>query len=67
MNRFESLVNLGGASAELDRATEALAEAVAVARGAGATWSDIGDVLGVTKQTAWEKYWRVAGPSYHTA
>lgn len=38
---------------ELD---ELLAEAIAQARGAGLSWSEIGRALGVSKQAAWQLY-----------
>lgn len=45
------------ASARLRHAAEALvAELVAEARRAGATWSDIGETLGVSTQAAHQKY-----------
>lgn len=65
--RFEALVNVGAASLAATEADAALRESVVQARDAGATWREVGDALGVTKQTAWEKFWRDCGPTYHTA
>ena len=49
-----------GALRECRRAATALEKAmwqtVAVAREAGESWTAIGDALGVTKQTAWERF-----------
>lgn len=33
-----------------------LRAAVAAARAAGCSWTEIGDVLGVRRQSAWERY-----------
>ncbi len=49
------------AAARLRHASEALmAELVAEAREAGATWADIGETLGVSTQAAHQKYRYVA-------
>jgi hypothetical protein len=49
-----------GALRECRQAATALEKAmwqtVAAARNAGETWTTIGDALGVTKQTAWERF-----------
>jgi uncharacterized NAD(P)/FAD-binding protein YdhS len=49
-----------GALGECRRAATALEKAmtqtVAAAREAGQSWTAIGDALGVTKQTAWERF-----------
>jgi uncharacterized NAD(P)/FAD-binding protein YdhS len=49
-----------GALRECRRAATALEKAmtqtVAAAREAGQSWTAIGDALGVTKQTAWERF-----------
>lgn len=51
------------AAQRLRHAAEALvAELVAEARSDGATWSDIGETLGVSTQAAHQKYRWVAGP-----
>lgn len=34
---------------------------VAVSRDAGASWAAIGDALGVTRQSAWERYAEIVG------
>jgi hypothetical protein len=40
------------------------AQAVTTARGAGCSWREISDVLGVRKQSAWERHRRLqAAPS----
>jgi hypothetical protein len=45
--------------ARLVTATDkALREWVARARARGASWTDIGDALGTTKQAAWERFGR---------
>jgi len=38
------------------RTERELREAVAAARGVGATWKAIGKALGVTEQSAWERF-----------
>jgi hypothetical protein len=43
------------AALELSRAEERLGLAVRVARGAGASWSQVGDALGVTRQAAQQR------------
>ena len=52
------------AANRLRHATEALVtELVAAARADGATWADIGEVLGVSTQAAHQKYrWAAADP-----
>jgi hypothetical protein len=35
---------------------KAMTQTVAAAREAGQSWTAIGDALGVTKQTAWERF-----------
>jgi len=47
-------------AARRDRLESALAEAVRTARRNGRTWSQIGTMLGVTKQAAQRKYARLA-------
>lgn len=42
-----------GAATALEKA---MRQTVAAARDAGETWTTIGDALGVTKQTAWERF-----------
>ncbi len=41
---------------QFEEVNEALAQAVADARSRGLTWSQIGDILGVSKQEARQKY-----------
>ena len=48
------------ARARLAEAEADLRDAVEDARNAGASWERVGVALGVTKQTAWEKF----GPCY---
>ncbi len=59
--RGDGAVRLEAAN-RLRHATEALVtELVATARADGATWADIGEVLGVSTQAAHQKYrWAVA-------
>lgn len=59
--RGDGAVRLEAAN-RLRHATEALVtELVAAARADGATWADIGEVLGVSTQAAHQKYrWAVA-------
>lgn len=47
------LSNLASASAELD---ERLASCVGEARSVEATWEQIGQALGVTRQSAWQRF-----------
>lgn len=48
--------SIGEASARLDEARADLQRAVDQARERGSSWSAIGAELGITKQTAWEKF-----------
>ena len=59
--RGDDTVRLEAAN-RLRHATEALVtELVAAARSEGATWADIGEILGVSTQAAHQKYrWAVA-------
>ena len=43
---------------------KAIWRTVGEAREAGRSWSEIGDALGVTKQTAWERFRRDAASNY---
>ena len=52
---LDALRELADGEAELDRLRRA---AVRSARGAGATWEQIGDALGMTRQSAWEYFSR---------
>jgi hypothetical protein len=47
---------VGGASTTFEAARVALNQAVRAALDAGATWSDIGDVLGVSRQAAFQRF-----------
>jgi hypothetical protein len=47
-------------AARRDRLETALADAVRVARSNGRSWSEIGTMLGVTKQAAQRKYSKLA-------
>ena len=47
------LVTLADGAVKVD---DKIAELVAHARAAGKSWTDIGLALGITKQSAWEKY-----------
>lgn len=51
-----ALENVLQAAQVLDRATQDLEEKVAAARAAGATWEQIGEQLGLTKQGAQQRY-----------
>ena len=57
-----------GALRECCRAETALEKAmwqtVRRARAAGHSWTEIGDALGVTQQTAWQRFRRHAAPDY---
>ena len=55
-SKTQALADLHGAAMAAKRADEELREAVADAREAGATWREIGDLLGVSKQWAWERF-----------
>jgi hypothetical protein len=52
------LANLGSVAAAAEQAEASLAAWVNKARSSGATWSDIGQALGVTRQSAWERFAR---------
>lgn len=47
------LVALGDGAAKVD---DKISELVARCRTAGKSWTEIGQALGITKQSAWEKY-----------
>jgi len=53
----DALEEIGGLKGTLDDLTTA---SVVAARQAGFSWSEIGDALGVSLQSAWEKYRRLA-------
>jgi ClpX C4-type zinc finger len=48
-----SMVRLHGSHADVDRAT---ARHVQMLRQRGVTWARIGDALGMTRQSAWERF-----------
>jgi DNA-binding XRE family transcriptional regulator len=50
------LEDLREARQERDRAEELVVELVGVCRGLGYTWERIASALGVTRQSAWERY-----------
>lgn len=50
------LHRITSAEAELHRATAALNDAVSEAREAGATWQQVGDALGVSRQAAAQRF-----------
>lgn len=41
---------------ELDQSKAALQQSVDDARAGGMTWAQVGQVLGVTRQAAWERF-----------
>lgn len=55
-DRILLLEMVGGASTTFEAARVALNQAVRAALDAGATWSDIGDVLGVSRQAAFQRF-----------
>lgn len=44
------------AASEVDAARARLQQAVDRARERGTTWAEIGEALGITKQTAWQRF-----------
>ena len=52
------LSGLREAHEERERSERLIESLVAAAREYGASWTSIGQVLGVTKQAAWERYGR---------
>lgn len=58
----EPLVALRASVAVQARAAELVAAAVERARGAGLTWQQIGDVLGVSRQAAFQRFGRPIDP-----
>jgi hypothetical protein len=55
------LKTIGEYVARRDRVEAELAEAVGAARRSGRSWSEIGTMLGVSKQAAQRKYSKLAG------
>jgi predicted transcriptional regulator len=56
-NPLDALRELAQGEAELDRLRRA---SMTAARAAGATWEQIGEALGMTRQSAWEYFSRDA-------
>ena len=56
----DELKAIGQYAARRDRLETALADAVRVARSNGRSWSEIGTMLGVSKQAAQRKYSKLA-------
>lgn len=57
MPSLTDLLNrITSAEAELHRATAALDDSVADARAAGATWQQVGDAIGISKQAAAQRF-----------
>ncbi|MDA8270217.1 MAG: ClpX C4-type zinc finger protein [Actinomycetota bacterium] len=54
----EVLGNLGPVAAASIQVDHSLAAWVTKARSLGATWAQIGDALGMTRQSAWERFSR---------
>lgn len=50
------LATVAGASVTLDEAREALNQAVHKALDGGATWAEVGEVLGVSRQAAFQRF-----------
>lgn len=57
------LMMVADASAELTNAREALQRAVRNALDGGATWSEVGAVLGVSRQAAFQRFGPKEAPS----
>ncbi|WP_165960768.1 DUF3887 domain-containing protein [Actinocrispum wychmicini] len=60
--RTEPLPAVAMARAELERSEQALRDAVDHARERGHTWQEIGDVLGTTRQAAFQRFGRPVDP-----
>ncbi len=60
--RVAAMARVSAARTVRDRADRVLAAAVAQARAAGCTWQDIGDVLGTTRQAAFQRFGRPIDP-----
>lgn len=58
-HRADALQEVEKATAEDAAAGKALDEAVAIARGLGATWEQIGAAAGMTRQSAWRRWGKV--------
>lgn len=57
---LDAVVRAAGA---LARARDDLARAVEDARGGGATWADVGEVLGISRQAAFKRFGRPRDPT----
>lgn len=56
MTPQKELDNVAKALGELQAAQDKLRNRVRQAVAAGASWADVGDALGVTRQAAWERF-----------
>jgi uncharacterized NAD(P)/FAD-binding protein YdhS len=52
----DALADLRRAREQLDNTQTAISALVAEARARGASWQGIGDALGITRQSAWERF-----------
>ncbi|WP_249021040.1 hypothetical protein [Conexibacter sp. S30A1] len=52
----DTLAALRRAREQLDNTQTAISALVAEARAQGASWQGIGDALGITRQSAWERF-----------
>lgn len=52
----QELDNVARALGQLQAAQEKLRNRVRQAIAAGASWADVGDALGVSRQAAWERF-----------
>ncbi len=57
------LADLSVAAAAFQAARRALDDAVERARGAGASWSEVGQVVGMTRQGAFQRFGAVRSPN----
>lgn len=58
----DTLAEVSAASDRVEKARRALIGAVARAREAGASYADIGEALGISRQAAWERFAGDIGP-----
>jgi hypothetical protein len=56
MTLDEALANLPHVDSARAQVAEHLAQWVRRARSLGATWQQVGDALGTTRQSAWERF-----------
>jgi hypothetical protein len=56
LNRQNALAGLRDALGEVNAAEQKVVRIMAAARELGATWQQIGDVLGISRQAAWERF-----------